>query len=134
MSHRKLKANAKLEATLKKKKTLDLAQILEADQATHNVVAPENMKELVNSLVDKRIDDKGKQKQKELLKTALKAARKKSLGGANNAKASPNNKRHGDKPKGILKQATFGATTPLSKRAKKQSTQTPEKDYKALER
>jgi hypothetical protein len=76
MSHRELKANAKLEATLKKKKTLDLAQILEADQATHNVVAPENMKELVNSLVDKCIDDKGKQKQKELLKTALKAAQK----------------------------------------------------------
>jgi hypothetical protein len=58
-SQRELRANAKLEAALKKKKTLDLAKILEEDQALQDVVAPENMKDLVNSIVDKRIEHQG---------------------------------------------------------------------------
>jgi hypothetical protein len=36
MSHRKLKANAKLKVALKKKKLLDLAQVLEEDQAAQH--------------------------------------------------------------------------------------------------
>ncbi len=64
MSQREIKANAKLEALLKKKKTLDLAQALEADQAIQNVVAPKNMKDVVNSIINKRIDHQDRQKQK----------------------------------------------------------------------
>jgi hypothetical protein len=134
MGHRELKANAILEATLKKKKTLDLAKLLEEDQATQNVVAPENMKDLVNSLVDKRIDLQGRQRQKEQLKTALKEARKKSLGGAKAAKTPPSKHGPGGTPKGNLKRVSFGATKPQSKRAKKLNTRNPERDYKAMER
>jgi hypothetical protein len=53
LSHQETKINARLKASLKKKKTLDLAKLLEEDLASQNIVAPENMKELVNSLVDK---------------------------------------------------------------------------------
>ena len=134
LSHRELKANAKLEATLKKKKTLDLAKLLEADQASQGVVAPENMKELVNSLVDQRIELQGRQKTKALLNTAIKEARKKSLGEAKAAKTSPGKQGPGGTQKGGSKRVTFGPTKPTSKRAKKTNTRQPESDYKQLAR
>jgi hypothetical protein len=134
MSHRELKANAKLEATLKKKKTLDLAKILEDDQAIQQVVAPENMKALVNTLVDQRIDHQGRQKQKALLKKTINEARKKSSGGTKTARTPPGKQASGGKQKGILRKVSFGTNPPPSKRAKKHSTQRPEQDYQALER
>jgi hypothetical protein len=130
---RELKANAKLEATLKKKKTLDLAKILEEDQASQLAVAPENMKDLVNSLVDKRIDHQSRQNKKEHLKTALREARKKSLGGAGTAKLPPNKRAPGGALKGNSKRVSSGATKPPSKKAKKYNTQNPDQDYRTLE-
>jgi hypothetical protein len=134
MSQREFKANAKLEASLKKKKTLDLAQVLEEDQAAQNVVAPENMKDLVNSLVDKRIDHQGRQKTKALLKTALTAARKKYSGGARTANTPPSKQGHGGTQRGLLKRVSFGNDAPPPKRAKKLNTRSPDTDYRALER
>jgi hypothetical protein len=133
-NQRQLKANAKLEATLKKKKTLDLAKVLEADQATQEVVAPENMKELVNSLVNLQLEKQAKEKTKELLNQAFKEARKKSLGGAKAAKTPPGKHGHGGSPKGNLKRVSFGTTNQPSKRAKKSNTQNPESDHKRLAR
>jgi hypothetical protein len=133
-SQRELRANAKLEAALKKKKTLDLAKILEEDQALQDVVAPENMKDLVNSIVDKRIEHQGRQKQKDLLKSALREARKKSMGGAKAARTPPSKQRHGGTQNENSKRVSFAGTKPPPKRAKKQNTKNPEKDYKALER
>jgi hypothetical protein len=134
MSQREAKANAKLEASLKTKKTLDLAKILEEDQASQLAVAPENMKDLVNALVDKRIDYKGKQKSNELMKQTLKEARQKSSGGAGTAKTPPGKQGHGGKPRSASKRVSFGATDPPNKRPKKKNTQHPERDYKTLER
>jgi hypothetical protein len=135
LSHREIKANAKLEASLKKKKTLDLAKILEEDLAGQNIVAPENMKELVNSLVDKRIDLQDKQKQKALLQTAIRDARKKSSGGAQAAKSPPGKQGPGGKQRGTSRKVTFASNpAPASKRPKKSNTRTPEKDYNKLER
>jgi hypothetical protein len=54
-------ANAKLEAVLRNKKTLDMAKMIKNDMAAWMIVAPENMKALVNSLVNQRIEIKGKQ-------------------------------------------------------------------------
>ena len=135
LSHRETKANAKLEASLKKKKTLDLAKILEDDLAGQNIVAPENMKELVNSLVDKRIDLQAKQKQKTLLQSAIRDARKKSSGGAQAAKSPPGKQGPGGKQRGTSRKVSFSSPPPpASKRPKKHSTRTPEKDYQKLER
>lgn len=134
MSHREIKANAKLEATLKKKKTLDLAKELEADQAMQKVVAPENMKDLVNSLVDQRIDHQGQKKQKALLKNTKSEARKKSSGGDRTAKTPPGKQASGGKRNGILKRVSFGSSQAPSKRAKKSNTQHPERDYATIER
>jgi hypothetical protein len=123
LSHRETKANAKLEASLKKKKTLDLAKILEDDLAGQNIVAPENMKELVNSLVDKRIDLQDKQKQKALLQSAIREARKKSSGGAQAAKSPPGKQGPGGKQRGTSRKVTFSPTqAPASKRPKKHNT------------
>ena len=134
MGQRELQANAKLEAALKKKKTLDLAKALEEDQAAQNVVAPENMKDLVNSLVDKRVDPQSRQKSKELLKAALKEARKKSTGGVKAANTSPGKHGHGGTQKGNSKQASSVKNKPPPKRAKKQNTTHPERDYREWER
>jgi hypothetical protein len=133
-SQRELRANAKLEAALKKKKTLDLAKILEEDLAGQDVIAPANMQDLVNQLVDKRIDHKGQQEKKDLLKSALREARKKSLGGAKAAKTPPSKQRHGGPPNGNSKRTIAGTPRPSPKRAKKQNTQHPERDYRTLER
>ena len=76
MDEREQSTNAKLEATLKKKTTLDLEKHLEEDQATQQVVAPKNMKELVNALVNQWIDQQGQQKQKAQLKAMLKGGDK----------------------------------------------------------
>ena len=133
-SQREMRANAKLEAALKRKKTLDLAKILEEDQAGQDVIVSATMQDLVNSIVDKRLEHNGRQQQKVLLKSALKEARKKSMGGAKAARASPNKQKHGGSPKENSKRVSFGTTKPPPKRAKKQNTQSPEKDYKALER
>jgi hypothetical protein len=93
------KADAKLEAALKQKKTLDMAKILETDLADQQVVAPETMEALVNSLVDQRISTKEKQTRK----ATLQALRKKSSGGAKAAKTPPGKHNNGGKPNGILK-------------------------------
>jgi hypothetical protein len=130
-NQRELTANSKLEAALKSKSTLDMAKILDADMATQGVVPPENMKDLVHTLVDLRLDLKGKQ----AAKTALQAARKKSSGGANNARTPPGKHKNGDKPRGALKRTSFAPLpSPPPKRARKQSTTTPDQSYKTLER
>jgi hypothetical protein len=99
-SQRELRANAKLEAALKKKKTLDLAKILETDLANQYVVAPANMQDLVNQLVGKSNDHQKQQQKKDLLKATMKEAQNKSLGGAKAAKTPPSKQDHGGKPNG----------------------------------
>jgi hypothetical protein len=126
-------ANAKLEASLKTNKALDMAKIIDADMASQSIVAPENMTHLVNSLVDKRIETKGLQARKQLTKDAVKEARKKSLGGARVAKTPPSKQGNGGKRKGILRNVSFGSTPQPAKRAKKQNTRNPEADYEQLQ-
>jgi hypothetical protein len=127
-----LRANALLEATLKKKKTLDMASILEADLESQKIVAPENMQELVNSLVDKRIQHQNNQSKK----AVLQAARKKSLGGANTAKPPPKKLNNGGILKGNSRKVSFGRSPspPPAKRPRKQSTTQPDRDYSKLQR
>jgi hypothetical protein len=125
------KADAKLEAALKHKKTLDMARILETDLADQQTVAPENMEALVNSLVDRRISSKEKQGKKALLQ----AVRKKSSGGAKATKTPPGKPNSGGKPNGVLKnnkRVVFNTQRPPAKRAKRQSSQDPDKDYQRL--
>jgi hypothetical protein len=131
-SQRELTANAKLEASLKSKSALDMAKIIEEDMASQAIVAPENMKTLVNSLVDQRIETKGKLAQKQFTKDAVKEARKKSLGGAHAAKTPPGKHGNGGKQKGLLRKVSFGSTQSSAKRAKKLSTKSPEADYEQL--
>jgi hypothetical protein len=125
------KADAKLEAALKQKKTLDMAKLLEADLADQQTVAPENMEALVNSLVDRRLSNKEKQSKKALLH----AVRKKSSGGAKATKTPPGKPKSGGRPNGVLKsnkRVAFNTQRPPAKRAKKQSSQDPNADYKRL--
>jgi hypothetical protein len=126
------KADAKLEAALTKRKTLDVAKLLEADLANQSIVAPENMEALVNSLVDQRIALKDKQSKKALLQ----ALRKKSLGGGTAAKPPPNKQKNGGKPKSILRNKRAPQDTPTqqqaTKRPKKNPTQRPNEDYQRM--
>jgi hypothetical protein len=124
------KANAQLEATLKKKQTLDMAAIIEADLESQNTVAPENMKELVNSLVDLRMNHQTKQSKK----AVLQAARKKSLGGDNTAKPPPKKLKNGGILKGNSRKVSFrkSPSPPPAKRQKRQSSTQPDRDYKQL--
>jgi len=107
-NQREQTTNAKLEASLKTNKALDMAKIIKADVAAQSIMAPENMTHLVNSLVDKQFDMKGRQAQKQLTKDAVKEAQKKSLGGARVAKTPPGKHGNGGKQKGILRNASFG--------------------------
>jgi hypothetical protein len=132
-TQREITANAKLEASLKGKQTLDMAKLLDADMATQAIVAPENMKDLVHSLVDSRISLKSKQAQKAATKAALQSARKKSLGGADTAKTPPGKHKAGGRQGGILKRTSFGLPQPQAKRAKKNITKAPEQAYRQLE-
>jgi hypothetical protein len=133
-SQREKTANAKLEATLKSKKALDMAKVLDSNMAAQDIVAPENMRNLVHSIVDQRIDNKGKQAQKQFTKSAIKDARKKSLGGAGAVKTPPGNKGSGGKQKGAPTKVSFGLTQQQAKRAKKQNSKEPERDYEQLQR
>jgi hypothetical protein len=130
-SQREETAMAKLEATIKTKKALNIAKLLDTDMAMQRIVAPENMEHLVNTLVDKRIETKGKQAQNKFTKEAVKEAQNKSLGGATVAQTPPGQHGNGSKQKGILRKVSFGSTQP-AKRAKKQNTRQPETDYEQL--
>jgi hypothetical protein len=130
-SQAKKKADAKLEAALKQKKTLDMAKILEADLADQQTVAPENMEALVNSLVDQRISSKEKQSKK----TLLQALRKKSSGEAKATRTPPGKPKSGGRPNGVLKsnkRVAFSTQRPPAKQAKKQSSQDRNTEYKHL--
>jgi hypothetical protein len=129
-SQRELTANTKLEAALKSKKTLDMAKLLDADMGAQGVVAPENMKDLVHTLVDRRLSLQAKQ----TARTATQAARKKSSGGANTARTPPSKHKNGERQRGQLKRPINASTPPVTKRAKKQATNTPDQAYQALER
>jgi hypothetical protein len=133
-NHRKETVNALLEASLKTKATLNMAKALENDMAIQSIVAPENMKSLVNSLVDQRIESKSQQAQKELTKEFVKEARKKSLGGAPVAKTPPGKHGNGGKPKNAQRSVSFGSTPKPAKRAKKANTKTPEYDHALLKK
>ena len=98
-----MKANAQLEAALKKKKTLDLAAILKADLASQKIMARENMQELVNLIVDLQMDHQNKKSKKAILE----AAQTKSLGGASTAKTPPGKQNNGDILKGKWRKVAF---------------------------
>ena len=125
-------ANSKLEESLKVNKALDMAKIIDADMAAQSIVAPENMKHLVNSLVDQRIETKGIQARKQLTKDAIKETRKKSLGGARVAKTPPGQQGNGGKRKGILRNVSFGSTPQSAQRAKRPLTRNPDTEYEKL--
>jgi hypothetical protein len=123
-----VKANAQMVATLKKKKTLDMAKILEADLASQATVAPENMKDMVNSLVDLRMLHQNNRSKK----AVLKAVRKKSSGGDSTAKSSPGKLNSGGKQNERSRKVTFSntpSTPPSAKRPKRHHTTNPESDY-----
>jgi hypothetical protein len=70
------KVNAKLEAALKKKATLDMGQALDDLIAKEPTVAHENMEGLVQSIVQRQLKNVEKRKKNEIVKEALKEARK----------------------------------------------------------
>jgi hypothetical protein len=77
------KTNAKLEAALKKKATLDMGQVLDDSISKEPTVAQENMEGLVQSIVQRQLKNVEKRKKNEIIKEALKEARKQSSGGEN---------------------------------------------------
>jgi hypothetical protein len=97
-----LTANAKLEATIKSKTTLNMAKLLNTDLPTsQGEAAPKNMKDLINTVVvDMQLDDKGKQAQNIATKTALQAAQKQSSGEVAAIKTPPRKHSIGSKQKG----------------------------------
>jgi hypothetical protein len=133
ISQQELRANAKLEAALIKKKTLDLAKILEAYLPNQDVVAPESIQDLVNQLVDNTHRPPGATTKERPPQSNIERGPKKSLGGAKTAKTPPSKQDHGGKPNGGSKQAANGSTRQSPKRAKKQNTQHPERDYRTIE-
>jgi hypothetical protein len=70
------KANAKLEAALKKKATLDMGQVLDDSIAKEPTVAHENMEGLVQSIVQRQLKNEEKRKKNEIIKEALEEAQK----------------------------------------------------------
>jgi hypothetical protein len=126
------KANAQLEAALKKKQTLDMASILKADLESQKTVAPdESMQELVNLLLGLRMSHQNKKSKK----AVLQAARKKSLGGDNTAKLPPKKLNNGSILKGKSWKVSFrkSPSPPPAKQQKRQSSTQPDRDYKKLQ-
>jgi hypothetical protein len=74
------KANAKLEARLKRKATLDMGQALDDSLAKEPTVAHENMEGLVQSIAQRQLKNEDKHKNNEIVKEALREARKQNFG------------------------------------------------------
>jgi hypothetical protein len=121
------KANAKLEAALKKKATLDMGQALDDSLAKEPTVAHENMEGLVQSIVQRQLKNEDKRKKNEIVKEALKEARKKSSGGEKGKKAKRNNKRNGESQNEPSKDSASPAQPP--KHAKKKHSNDPDREY-----
>ncbi len=121
------KANAKLEAAIKKKATLDMGQALDDSLAKEPTVAHENMEGLVQSIVQRQLKNEEKRKQNEIVKEALKEARKKSSGGEKGQKTKRKNKRNGESQNESSKDSASPNQPP--KHAKKKHSNDPDREY-----
>jgi hypothetical protein len=121
-------ANAKLEAALEKKATLDMGQALDNLLAKEPTVAQENMEGLVQSIVQRQLKNDEKRKKNEIVKEALKKAQKQSSG-REKGKNAKRNKQRNDKPQ---KEQTKHSVSPSQSPKhvnKKHSSNDPDKDY-----
>jgi hypothetical protein len=121
------KANAKLEAGLKKKATLDMGQALDDSLAKEPTVAHENMEGLVQSIVQRQLKNEDKRKKNEIVKEALKEAQKKSSGGEKGQKTKRKNKRNGESQNESSKNSASPTQPP--KHAKKKHSNDPDREY-----
>jgi hypothetical protein len=69
-----LRANAKLEASLKKSQTIDMSKEIQESFAHEPTVAPESMKTLMRGLLKEELTVQRKQTEKQLMKAALQTA------------------------------------------------------------
>ena len=121
------KANAKLEAALKKKATLDMGQALDDSLAKEPTVAHENMEGLVQSIVQRQLKNEDKRKKNEIVKEALKEARKKSSGGEKGKNTKRNKQRNGETQSEQSKNSASPSQPP--KHAKRKQSNDPDRDY-----
>jgi hypothetical protein len=121
------KANAKLEAALKKKATLDMGQALDDSIAKEPTVAHENMEGLVQSIVQRQLKNEEKRKKNEIVKEALKEARKKSSGGEKGKNTKRNKQRNGETQSEQSKNSANPSQPP--KHAKRKHSNDPDRDY-----
>jgi hypothetical protein len=134
LDQRAQRAEAQLEASLKKKATLDMSKAIEATLAAEPTVAHANMEGLIGHVVNKKLHEQKKQEEKTFLKQAIKEARKKSLGGGGTAKKrhnpSPRKPSSGGGQRRNSRTVTFDAnTTPPPKQPRKETSYTPNADY-----
>jgi hypothetical protein len=121
------KANAKLEAALKKKATLDMGQALDNSIAKEPTVAHKNMEGLVQSIVQRQLKNEEKRKKNEIVKEALKEAQKKSLGGEKGKNTKRNKQRNGKTQSEQSKNSASPSQPP--KHAKRKHSNNPDRDY-----
>jgi hypothetical protein len=122
------KANAKLDAALKKSKTLDMSKEIQQALSTEPTVAPENMKTLMRGLLKEELKSERKKGEKQLLKDAMREARKKSSGGTKTAKSPPGKQQRGGKRNASSPSSTR-PNKPPQKRAKRQQPLDPGTAY-----
>jgi hypothetical protein len=128
------KANAKLEAAMKKRTTLDLGAAIAASLDNEPTVEHKNMESLIDKVVNKKLDEQQRKHTKTAVKQAIKEARKKSLGGGGATSPQPQQQRSGDKRKKRSNNVSFASETNLSntpspKQPRKQQSQNPDSDY-----
>jgi hypothetical protein len=121
------KANAKLEAALKKKATLDMGQALDDSIAKEPTVAHKKMEGLVQSIVQRQLKNEGKRKKNEIVKEALKEARKKSSGGEKGKNTKRNKQRNGETQSEQSKNSASPSQPP--KHVKRKQSNNPDRDY-----
>jgi hypothetical protein len=112
------KANAKLEAALKKKATLDMGQALDDSLAKEPTVAHENMEGLVQSIVQRQLENEDKRKKNEIVK---------SSGGEKGQKTKRKNKRSGESQNESSENSASPTQPP--KHAKKKHSNNPDREY-----
>jgi hypothetical protein len=124
------KANAKLEAAMKKQSTLDLGAAIAASLDNKPTVEHKNMQSLIDKVVNKKLDEQQRKGTKVAVKLAIKEARKKSLGGGGTTSPQLKQPRSGDKRKKQLNKVSFASgTVPYPKKPRKQQSQSPDSDY-----
>jgi hypothetical protein len=124
------KANAKLEAAMKKHSTLDLGAAIAASLDNKPTVEHKNMESLIDKVVNKKLDEQQQKGTKVAIKLAIKEARKNSMGGGGATSPQLKQRRSGNKRKKQSNNVSFASgTNPSPKKPRKQQSQSPDSDY-----